>query len=143
MPPSGVVHRGNSQFLDHILTSPAPPSYDYDTVHTNTESADRAGGHGPQIVRLGPWPPRPRRLPVAQARGSRMMVRSSHRPNLVPTSGTVPTCWNPNRSCSRIDAVLPASMSAMTTWWPASRAAVTRVASSAEPMPSPCRSSRT
>ena len=52
---------------------------------------------------------------VTQASGSRMIVRSSQRPNLVPACDTVPTWWNPNRSCSRIDAAFPASMSAIMT----------------------------
>lgn len=51
---AGVVHQGNSQILDHILTSPALSPYDYDTVHTYAEFADRAGDHGPRSGRLGP-----------------------------------------------------------------------------------------
>ncbi|MBA2809998.1 endonuclease/exonuclease/phosphatase family protein [Streptomyces sp. KM273126] len=48
------VYQGNSQVLDHILTSSALSSYDYDIVHTNAEFADRASDHDPQIVRLSP-----------------------------------------------------------------------------------------
>ncbi|MFI1733758.1 endonuclease/exonuclease/phosphatase family protein [Streptomyces acidicola] len=48
------VYQGNSQVLDHILTSSALSSYDYDIVHTNAEFADRASDHDPQIVRLNP-----------------------------------------------------------------------------------------
>lgn len=54
--------------------------------------------------------------PAAHARGSCMIVRSSHRPNLVQTSGTVPTWWNPDRSCRRIEEVFSASTSANMTW---------------------------
>ncbi|MFF4569365.1 endonuclease/exonuclease/phosphatase family protein [Streptomyces sp. NPDC001410] len=48
------VYQGNSQVLDHILTSPALSSYDYDIVHTNAEFTDQASDHDPQIVRLVP-----------------------------------------------------------------------------------------
>jgi predicted extracellular nuclease len=46
------VFDGNSQSLDHILTSPAIKSYDYDVVHINAEFADQASDHDPQIVRF-------------------------------------------------------------------------------------------
>jgi predicted extracellular nuclease len=46
------VYDGNSQTLDHILTSPAVTSYDYDVVHINAEFADQASDHDPQIVRI-------------------------------------------------------------------------------------------
>jgi predicted extracellular nuclease len=53
------VFEGNSQILDHILLSrslaaPAgrPAGYDYDIVHANSEFADQASDHDPQIVRL-------------------------------------------------------------------------------------------
>ncbi|MER5184149.1 endonuclease/exonuclease/phosphatase family protein [Streptomyces sp. NPDC002896] len=46
------VYDGNSQSLDHILTSPAIKSYDYDVVHINAEFADQASDHDPQIVRF-------------------------------------------------------------------------------------------
>ncbi|MGW3954353.1 endonuclease/exonuclease/phosphatase family protein [Streptomyces sp. NPDC004752] len=56
--PSGerytYVYQGNSQVLDHILTSPSLSSYDYDIVHVNAEFADRASDHDPQVVRLLP-----------------------------------------------------------------------------------------
>jgi uncharacterized protein len=55
------VFEGNSQVLDHILISRAlagPPSgrrgYEYDIVHTNSEFADQASDHEPQVVRLRP-----------------------------------------------------------------------------------------
>ncbi|MGW4733993.1 endonuclease/exonuclease/phosphatase family protein [Streptomyces shenzhenensis] len=48
------VYQGNSQVLDHILTSPSLSSYDYDIVHVNAEFADKASDHDPQIVRLLP-----------------------------------------------------------------------------------------
>ncbi|MEV0025754.1 endonuclease/exonuclease/phosphatase family protein [Streptomyces atroolivaceus] len=46
------VYDGNSQTLDHILTSPAIRRFDYDVVHINAEFADQASDHDPQIVRI-------------------------------------------------------------------------------------------
>lgn len=46
------VYDGNSQTLDHILTSPAIQRFDYDVVHINAEFADQASDHDPQIVRV-------------------------------------------------------------------------------------------
>jgi predicted extracellular nuclease len=49
------VFEGNSQVLDHILLSRAlaePHAYDYDVVHVNSEFADQASDHEPQVVRL-------------------------------------------------------------------------------------------
>ena len=53
------VFEGNSQVLDHILISraladpPGPrPGFAYDIVHTNSEFADQASDHEPQVVRL-------------------------------------------------------------------------------------------
>ncbi|MEV0742809.1 endonuclease/exonuclease/phosphatase family protein [Streptomyces sp. NPDC050549] len=46
------VYDGNSQTLDHILTSPAVTSFNYDVVHINAEFADQASDHDPQIVRI-------------------------------------------------------------------------------------------
>ncbi|MEU3223879.1 endonuclease/exonuclease/phosphatase family protein [Streptomyces sp. NPDC006976] len=46
------VYEGNSQTLDHILTSPGVRRFDYDVVHINAEFADQASDHDPQIVRL-------------------------------------------------------------------------------------------
>ncbi|MFD9502159.1 endonuclease/exonuclease/phosphatase family protein [Streptomyces sp. NPDC060035] len=46
------VYDGNSQTLDHILTSPAIRRFDYDVVHINAEFADQASDHDPQIVRV-------------------------------------------------------------------------------------------
>jgi predicted extracellular nuclease len=46
------VFDGNSQTLDHILTSPAITHFDYDIVHINAEFADQASDHDPQIVRI-------------------------------------------------------------------------------------------
>ncbi|CAO0831970.1 hypothetical protein SMICM17S_11583 [Streptomyces microflavus] len=46
------VFDGNSQTLDHILTSPAIRRFDYDVVHINAEFADQASDHGPQVVRV-------------------------------------------------------------------------------------------
>ncbi|MFE6282699.1 lamin tail domain-containing protein [Streptomyces sp. NPDC057877] len=46
------VFDGNSQTLDHTLTSPAITHFDYDIVHINSEFADQASDHDPQIVRI-------------------------------------------------------------------------------------------
>ncbi|EMF00456.1 endonuclease/exonuclease/phosphatase [Streptomyces mobaraensis NBRC 13819 = DSM 40847] len=66
----GYVYQGNSQVLDHILTSPAMNGKvsgkaggkasrtgrtDYDIVHINAEFADQASDHDPQVLR---WAPR-------------------------------------------------------------------------------------
>ncbi|MFD8946727.1 endonuclease/exonuclease/phosphatase family protein [Streptomyces californicus] len=53
------VFDGNSQTLDHILTSPGIRRLDYDVVHINAEFADQASDHDPQVVRIkvgGLWP---------------------------------------------------------------------------------------
>jgi hypothetical protein len=46
------VYDGNSQSLDHILTSPALNDVDYQVLHINAEFADQASDHDPQIVRV-------------------------------------------------------------------------------------------
>ncbi len=46
------MYEGNSQTLDHILTSPGIRRFDYDVVHINAEFADQASDHDPQIVRV-------------------------------------------------------------------------------------------
>ncbi|MFF9508644.1 endonuclease/exonuclease/phosphatase family protein [Streptomyces sp. NPDC014724] len=46
------VYEGNSQTLDHILTSPGVRRFDYDVVHINAEFADQASDHDPQVVRV-------------------------------------------------------------------------------------------
>lgn len=48
------VFEGNSQVLDHILLSPAWSGRvrGYDVVHVNSEYADQASDHDPQVVRL-------------------------------------------------------------------------------------------
>ncbi|MDQ0377818.1 endonuclease/exonuclease/phosphatase family protein [Amycolatopsis thermophila] len=48
------VYEGNSQVLDHILTSPALRRVDYDVVHINAEFAVQASDHDPQIIRYRP-----------------------------------------------------------------------------------------
>ncbi|MFF0203846.1 endonuclease/exonuclease/phosphatase family protein [Streptomyces sp. NPDC005017] len=50
------VFQGNSQVLDHILVSPAlkPQHVRYDVVHINSEFADQASDHDPQVVRVKP-----------------------------------------------------------------------------------------
>jgi predicted extracellular nuclease len=48
------VYEGNSQVLDHIVTSASLADRDYDVVHINAEFADRASDHDPQIVRVRP-----------------------------------------------------------------------------------------
>jgi hypothetical protein len=48
------VFEGNSEVLDHILLSRNlyENDYDYDVVHVNSEFADQASDHEPQVVRL-------------------------------------------------------------------------------------------
>ncbi|GAB3584160.1 endonuclease/exonuclease/phosphatase family protein [Amycolatopsis endophytica] len=48
------VYEGNSQVLDHILTSRAMWWVDYDVVHINAEFAEQASDHDPQIIRYRP-----------------------------------------------------------------------------------------
>jgi uncharacterized protein len=48
------VYDGNSQVLDHILTSPRLTRLDYDVVHINAEFADQTSDHDPQVVRVRP-----------------------------------------------------------------------------------------
>ncbi|WP_190133148.1 endonuclease/exonuclease/phosphatase family protein [Streptomyces mashuensis] len=50
----GYVYQGNSQVLDHILTSRALKRVDYDIVHINAEFADQASDHDPQVLRWKP-----------------------------------------------------------------------------------------
>jgi predicted extracellular nuclease len=48
------VFEGNSQVLDHILISPAIAArgFVYDVVHVNSEFADQASDHEPQVARI-------------------------------------------------------------------------------------------
>jgi predicted extracellular nuclease len=48
------VFEGNSQVLDQILVSPGLQRFriDYDPVHVNSEFADQASDHDPQVARL-------------------------------------------------------------------------------------------
>ncbi|GAA2628868.1 endonuclease/exonuclease/phosphatase family protein [Streptomyces axinellae] len=48
----GYVFNGNSQSLDHLLTSPAVRRPDYDIVHINAEFADQSSDHDPSVVRI-------------------------------------------------------------------------------------------
>ncbi|GAA0611068.1 endonuclease/exonuclease/phosphatase family protein [Kutzneria viridogrisea] len=48
------VYQGNSEVLDHILTSTGPRGVGYDVVHVNSEFYDQASDHDPQVVRLRP-----------------------------------------------------------------------------------------
>jgi predicted extracellular nuclease len=52
------VFQGNSQVLDHILISRtlAGEPYEYDVVHINSEFADQASDHDPQVVRFPFFP---------------------------------------------------------------------------------------
>ncbi|WP_020499411.1 endonuclease/exonuclease/phosphatase family protein [Sciscionella marina] len=57
LPPAqrySYVYQGNSQVLDHILTSPGLGRPDYDIVHLNAEFADQVSDHDPQVARLRP-----------------------------------------------------------------------------------------
>ncbi|MGW2370584.1 endonuclease/exonuclease/phosphatase family protein [Streptomyces sp. NPDC001667] len=50
----GYVYQGNSQVLDHVLTSRHVSCTDYDIVHINAEFADQASDHDPQVLRWTP-----------------------------------------------------------------------------------------
>ncbi|MEU8785235.1 endonuclease/exonuclease/phosphatase family protein [Streptomyces sp. NPDC048637] len=50
----GYVFNGNSQVLDHMLTSRPLTRADYDIVHLNAEYADQASDHDPQVLRIRP-----------------------------------------------------------------------------------------
>ncbi|MFG2288015.1 endonuclease/exonuclease/phosphatase family protein [Streptomyces sp. NPDC048595] len=50
----GYVYNGNSQVLDHMLTSRHLTRTDYDIVHLNAEYADQASDHDPQVLRIRP-----------------------------------------------------------------------------------------
>ena len=50
----GYVFQGNSQALDHILTSPSVLRPEYDIVHINAEFTDQASDHDPQVARFVP-----------------------------------------------------------------------------------------
>ncbi|MEW1754295.1 endonuclease/exonuclease/phosphatase family protein [Streptomyces angustmyceticus] len=50
----GYVYNGNSQVLDHMLTSRPLTRADYDIVHINAEYADQASDHDPQVLRIKP-----------------------------------------------------------------------------------------
>jgi len=46
------VYQGNSQAIDHTLLSRSLAHYTYDLVHLNSEFADQASDHDPQVTRL-------------------------------------------------------------------------------------------
>jgi predicted extracellular nuclease len=53
------VYNGISQVLDHIfvtkaLSSAGPAAVQYDVIHVNSEFADQASDHDPQVVRIRP-----------------------------------------------------------------------------------------
>ena len=48
----GYVFSGNSQSLDHLLTSPGAGRPEYDIVHINAEFADQSSDHDPSVVRM-------------------------------------------------------------------------------------------
>ncbi|MNP50250.1 hypothetical protein D3C76_1445030 [compost metagenome] len=72
-----------------------------------------------------------------------MKVRSSQRPNLVPTCGICPVVMKPTRSCSRIEAALPLSMAATITCLPQPLARSISTSISFGPRPLPRWSLRT
>jgi endonuclease/exonuclease/phosphatase family metal-dependent hydrolase len=45
---------GQSEVLDHILTSPSISRFDYDVVHINAEFTNQTSDHDPQVVRIVP-----------------------------------------------------------------------------------------
>lgn len=50
----GYVFNGNSQALDHVLTSPGTGRVDYDIVHVNSEFHDQTSDHDPTVLRIRP-----------------------------------------------------------------------------------------
>nr|WP_258396417.1 endonuclease/exonuclease/phosphatase family protein [Streptomyces sp. Amel2xB2] len=50
----GYVFNGNSQVLDHAVTSPGTGAVKYDIVHINSEFYDQASDHDPTVIRLKP-----------------------------------------------------------------------------------------
>lgn len=50
----GYVFNGNSQTLDHLLTSPGAGRPEYDIVHLNAEFADQSSDHDPSVIRIRP-----------------------------------------------------------------------------------------
>ncbi|SCK22695.1 endonuclease/exonuclease/phosphatase family protein [Streptomyces sp. WMMB 322] len=48
----GYVFNGNSQVLDHVLTSPGTGRVTYDIVHINAEFHDQASDHDPTVIRI-------------------------------------------------------------------------------------------
>ncbi len=46
------VYEGNSQLIDHILVSPAIEHAEYEIIHINSEFANQASDHDPQVVRI-------------------------------------------------------------------------------------------
>ena len=48
----GYVFNGNSQVLDHALTSKGAGKVEYDIVHINAEFHDQASDHDPTVIRI-------------------------------------------------------------------------------------------
>ncbi|WP_030909054.1 endonuclease/exonuclease/phosphatase family protein [Streptomyces sp. NRRL F-5126] len=48
------VYQGNTQTLDHILTTPSIKDFQYDSVHINAEFAQQDSDHDPQVLRFRP-----------------------------------------------------------------------------------------
>jgi predicted extracellular nuclease len=48
------VFDGQSEVLDHILTSPSISRFQYDVVHINAEFTSQTSDHDPQVVRIVP-----------------------------------------------------------------------------------------
>ncbi|MGQ4515887.1 endonuclease/exonuclease/phosphatase family protein [Streptomyces sp. DW26H14] len=48
------VYNGNTQTLDHILTTPSVTGFQYDSVHINAEFAQQDSDHDPQVLRFQP-----------------------------------------------------------------------------------------
>ncbi|MGH3630125.1 MAG: endonuclease/exonuclease/phosphatase family protein, partial [Sciscionella sp.] len=49
------VYEGQSQVLDHILTSPGVLHSAYDVVHVNSEFSRQTSDHDPQVLRFTPF----------------------------------------------------------------------------------------
>jgi PKD domain-containing protein len=91
------VFDGNSQALDHILVSPALAPLvhegDYDAVHVNSEFADQASDHDPQVVRLSlnAKPTVSANGPYTVAEGSSVAVAAT---GSDPEGGTLDYAWD-------------------------------------------------
>ena len=123
------IFEGNAQVLDHILVTNnlVQPSLQYDVVHVNTEFADQASDHDPQIVRLtlvAAPPPAPTVVAVTPNQGgtgggtSVTITGTNFQPgatvtfdtaaatNVTVTSGTTITATAPTHAAGAVDVTV-------------------------------------